>query len=142
MNRKEKYQKYKNDIGPYIAEGLIREVYEGDGFTATCFVNSAYAIFVHGVIDKTNHLSIGINLRRSEFALFMELPTLGNFISGYEALEKAGEKRGFTPNPELMAKFRDLKRKLDAENKVDVDLELEQRLVAEAKRKRWLRRLL
>lgn len=38
-------------------------------------------------------------------------------------------------HPELADKFRQLKKKLDAEQKIEVDLDLERRLVEEAKRK-------
>lgn len=131
----DKKQKYKNDVQSYISEGIIREVFEGDDLTVTCFVNSTYAIFLHGIIDKTNDLTVGFRLRGPEFARFMEEPTLENFKWLNYACTQAGENRAFTPNEALMAKFRELKKRLDAQKKVEVDLELEQQLVEAAKKK-------
>lgn len=51
------------------------------------------------------------------------------------ACKTQGIKRAFTFHPELADKFRQLKKKLDAEQKIEVDLDLERRLVEEAKRK-------
>ncbi len=131
----DKKQKYKNDVQPYISEGIIREVFEGDGLTVTCFVNSTYAIFLHGIINKENNLTVGFRLRGPEFAKFMEEPTLENFKWLNYVCTQEGENRAFSPTPQLMAKFRELKKRLDAQRKVEVDLELEQQLVAEAKKK-------
>ena len=51
------------------------------------------------------------------------------------ACKTQGINRAFTFHPELADKFRQLKKKLDAEQKIEVDLDLERRLVEEAKRK-------
>ncbi len=135
MTREQKRQKYKQDVAPYIAEGLIREVYEGDGFTITCVVNSAYAIFLHGIINKENGLTVGFHIRGKEFEIFMDEPTMENFKWLNYACQQRGENRAFSFTPQLAHKFRELKRRLDAEKKVEVDLQLEQRLVETAKRK-------
>ncbi len=132
MNKK---QKYKQEVQQYISEGIIREVFEGDGLTITCFVNSAYVIFLHGVIDKTNNKTVAFGLRGSEFADFMEDPTLEHFRWFNEACKRVGQNRAFTLNEQLMSKFRELKKRLDRERKVEVDLELEKQLVEAAKKK-------
>ena len=127
--------KYKEDVQQYISEGIIREVFEGDGLTVTCFANSAYVIFLHGVIDKTNNQTVAFGLRGSEFADFMEEPTLETFRWLNEACLQVGQNRAFTLNEQLMAKFRELKKRLEAEGKVEVDLALEKQLVDEAEKK-------
>ena len=70
-----------------------------------------------------------------EFKTFMEEPTLENFKCFNYVCQQNGENRGFAFTPDLIAKFRGLRKKLEAEGKIEVDLELEKRLVAEAKRK-------
>lgn len=131
----DKKQKYKQDVQPYLSEGIIREVFEGTGLTVTCFSNSAYVIFLHGVIDKTNNQTVAFGLRAPEFVEFMEEPTLENFRWLNEACLQVGQNRAFTLNEQLMSKFRELKKRLDAQKKVEVDLELEKQLVEAANKK-------
>lgn len=131
----DKVQKYKNDIKPYVLEGIVREIFETEGLTVTCLSNSAYAIFLHGLIDPATNLTIGFCLVGKEFEAFMESPTLENFKWLNHVCQTKGENRGFVPSPELMAKFRELKKRLDRERKVEVDLKLEKQVVEDAKRK-------
>lgn len=132
----DKRQKYKQDVQRYVSEGLIREVFEGDGLTVTCFANSAYVIFLHGIIDKTNNKTVAFGLRGSEFADFMEAPTLETFRWLNQACLQVGQNRAFTLNEQLMANIRKIKQRLDRERKVEVDLALEKQLVDAATRKK------
>ena len=129
-------QKYKDDVKPFVLEGILREVFESEGLTVTCFANSTYAIFLHGFIDKTNGLTVGFRLKGKEFAKFMEEPTMENFKWLNYACQQRGENRGFTPTPLLLEKFREVKRLLDRQRNVEVDLALEKQLVDEATRKK------
>ena len=134
--KKQEYLENCNrELHPYMAEGLMRAVFQTTEFTVLCIVNSAYVVLLHGIIDKTNGLTCGLGFRAPEFHLFMEEPTMENFKCFNYVCQQNGENRGFVFTPDLIAKFRGLRKKLEAEGKVEVDLELEKRLVAEAKRK-------
>ena len=65
----------------------------------------------------------------------MEEPTMEQFKLLNYACQRNNDKRAVLFTPQLACKFRELKKRLDAEGKMEVDLELEKRLVAEAKRK-------
>lgn len=131
----EKVERFHREIAAYLSEGLMRIVFQTIDFSVVCLVNSAYAVFVHGAIDQTNNLTAALHLRGSEFALFMEEPTMESLRGFNCACLSQGMNRAFTFTPELADKFRQLKKKLDAEQKIEVDLDLERRLVEEAKRK-------
>ena len=113
----------------------MRVVFQTTVFTVLCVVNSVYAIMIHSAIDTETKLTCGMHFRGGEFKKFMEEPTMENFKWFNYACQQRGEKRGFAFTPNLIAKFRELRKKLEAEGKIEVDLELEKRLVAEAKRK-------
>ena len=66
-------EKFNREIGPYIAEGLMRVVFQTTEFTVLCIVNSAYVVLLHGIIDKTNGLTCGLGFRAPEFHIFMEV---------------------------------------------------------------------
>ena len=134
--KKQEYlEKCNRELHPYMAEGLMRVVFQTTEFTVLCVVNSVYAIMIHSAIDTETKLTCGMHFRGGEFKMFMEEPTMENFKWFNYACQKQGEKRGFAFTPDLIAKFRELRKKLEAEGKIEVDLELEKRLVAEAKRK-------
>ncbi len=132
MNAKERFQ---NEIRPYVLEGLLREVFESEMFTLVCIANSGYCMYFHDEVDKETGLTWGFYLKGREFAVFMEDPTFENFKWLNYACQQRGEKRAILFTPQVAQKFRELKKRLDAENKVEVDLELEQQLVEAAKRK-------
>ena len=131
----EKLERINREIGKYISEGLMRVVFQTTDFTVVCIVNSAYAVFIHYAIDKTNNLTAALGFRGSEIETFMEEPTMESLKWFNYACLKNGMNRAFTFTPELAAKFRELKKKLDAQHKIEVDLDLERRFVEEAKRK-------
>ena len=131
----EKVERCNREIGKYISEGLMRVVFQTTDFTVACIVNSAYVVFVHGAIDKTNNLTAALGLRGSEFKTFMEEPTMESLKWFNYACQTQGINRAFTFDSKLADKFRELKKKLDAQHKIEVDLDLERRLVEEAKRK-------
>ena len=131
----EKVERFQREIAAYLSEGLMRIVFQTIDFSVVCLVNSAYAVFVHGAIDKTNNLTAALHLRGSEFKTFMEEPTMESLKWFNYAWKTQGINRAFTFHPELADKFRQLKKKLDAELKIEVDPDLERRLVEEAKRK-------
>ena len=133
--KQEQLEKCNRELHPYIAEGLMRVVFQTIDFTIICIANSAYVIMIHSAIDAVTKLTCGAAFRRSEFEFFMEEPTLENFRMFNIACQKQGYNRAFTFTPELIEKFRNLKKRLDAEQKTEVDLDLENRLAAEAKRK-------
>lgn len=132
MNNKEKF---KQEIRPYVLEGLIREVFDTNDFTITCAANSAYCIYFHNERDRKTNLTWGFYLKGNEFATFMEEPTMENFRWLNYACQQRNENRAVLFTPQLAQKFRALKQKLDRERKVEVDLELEKQLVEAAKKK-------
>ena len=69
----------------------LREIFETEGLTVTCLSNSAYAIFLHGLIDPATNLTIGFCLVGKEFEAFMESPTLENFKWLNHVCQKQGE---------------------------------------------------
>ena len=113
----------------------MRVVFQTIDFTVVCITNSAYVVFIHGAIDKTNNLTAALGFRGSEFETFMEEPTMESLKWFDYACQKQGISRAFTFDQKLADQFRELKKKLDAQQKIEVDLELERRLVEEAKRK-------
>ena len=133
--RQEHLEKCNRELSPYIAEGLMRVVFQTTDFTVVFIVNSTYVVFVHSAIDKTNNLTAALGFRGSEFKMFMEEPTMESLKWFNYACQKQGMNRAFTFDPKLADKFREMKKKLDAQQKIEVDLDLEKRLVAEAKRK-------
>ena len=134
--KKQEYlEKCNRELHPYMAEGLMRAVFQTTEFTVVCVANSAYAIMIHSAIDTETKLTCGMVFIGREFKMFMEEPTMENFKCFNYVCQQRGEKRGFAFTPDLIAKFRELRKKLEAEGKIEVDLELEKRLVAEAKRK-------
>ena len=113
----------------------MRVVFQTTEFTVVCVVKYVYAIMIHSAIDTETKLTCGMVFIGREFKMFMEEPTLENFKCFNYVCQQRGEKRGFAFTPDLIAKFRGLRKTLEAEGKIEVDLELEKRLVAEAKRK-------
>ena len=131
----ENAERLNREISGYISEGLMRVVFQTTDFTVACLSNSAYIAFIHGAIDKTNNLTAALGFRRSSFEAFMEEPTIESLMSYNQACLMQGLNRAFTFDAKLADQFRELKKKLDAELKIEVDLDLERRLVEEAKRK-------
>lgn len=128
-------ERYNQEISPYVSEGLIRVVFQTKAFTITCAANSAYAIYFHEEVDKKTNLTWGFYLKGNEFQKFMEEPTMEQFKYLNYACQQKGENRAVLFTPQLADKMRALKKQLDAQKKVEVDLDLEKQLVEAAKRK-------
>ena len=130
MNNKERFKK---EIQGYVEEGLVRDVFDNEEFTITCIADSAYCIYFHDEVDSVTGLTWGFYLKNKEFEKFMEDPTVEHFKWLSFECYKRRENRTVLFTPKVAQKFREIKADLDNQNKTKVDLELEQKLVNEAR---------
>lgn len=131
MNNKERFKK---EIQGYVEEGLVREVFDNEEFTITCIANSAYCIYFHDEIDSVTGLTWGFYLKGKEFEKFMEDPTVEHFKWLNFECYKRRENRTVLFTSKVAQKFREIKEQQASQNKMGVDLELEQKLVNDARK--------
>lgn len=107
-------QRLDNEINPLIRRGLLVKVLDVDGLTVCRLANTGYVAFLHGLREKQTGHSIGFNLIGQEFDMLMHYPNVDTFQQiNFEAVQK-GEKRAVVLTPALIAKFTQLKNKVDA----------------------------
>lgn len=132
MTGKEKCLK---EIKPYIDEGLMRVVFEADWFLICNIIDATYGMFLFDEVDPKSGLTCMFNLRMDEFEQIVKSPTRHTFKAISHIASQGGIHRTFVCTPNLMRKFRDIKRNSDPENP-DIDPEKERRILESLDKKK------
>ena len=125
------------EIKPYLEEGLMRVVFEADWFLICNIIDSTYGMFLFDEIDPKSGLTCMFNLRMDEFEEMVNKPTKQTYNTISYNANQGGVHRMFVCTPNLMKRFRDMKRNSDPENP-DIDPEKEQRILDSAANKKSL----
>lgn len=129
-------ERYRQDYAQYLQEGWMREVYDAGWGMFCALSESAYVVFLYGIIDKTVDLTVYFYFLGDEMWLLLEEPTYQNFMAGFHEFRRQNINRAGTMSPQLAGKFRDLYNNWDPNKPRDIDRVQEAARLAEIAKKR------